>query len=111
MSIAHRHFNNLTPAELERLAILSEEMGEAQQAIGKIMRHGYQSCNPLRPVPEEENPATNQDELEKELGDVMFAIQLMCRNLDVTRSGIDRRVTEKAKKIGRYLHHQHDWGL
>ena len=41
------NFNKLTAAQTERLAILSEELGEAQQAIGKIMRHGYDSCNPL----------------------------------------------------------------
>ena len=34
------NFNRLSPAEYERLAILAEEMGEAQQALGKIMRHG-----------------------------------------------------------------------
>ena len=32
-------FNKLSDAETERLAILAEEMGEAQQAIGKIIRH------------------------------------------------------------------------
>lgn len=32
------HFNGLTPAEAERLALLLEELGEAQQAIGKILR-------------------------------------------------------------------------
>lgn len=38
--------NNLTAAEQERLAILAEEMGEALQIIGKIIRHGYESYNP-----------------------------------------------------------------
>lgn len=37
------HFNQLSPAEAERLALLSEELGEAQQAIGKILRHGQPS--------------------------------------------------------------------
>jgi hypothetical protein len=32
--------NELSDAEVERLAILAEEMGEAQQCIGKILRHG-----------------------------------------------------------------------
>lgn len=34
-------FNQLTNAQAERLHILLEELGEAQQAIGKILRHGY----------------------------------------------------------------------
>ena len=34
-------FNELSPAEVERLAILAEEMGEAIQVIGKVLRHGY----------------------------------------------------------------------
>lgn len=35
--------NKLNDAQSERLALLLEELGEAQQAIGKILRHGYQS--------------------------------------------------------------------
>lgn len=48
-------FNDLSNAELERLALLLEELGEAQQVIGKILRHGYpppltieQLCLPRR---------------------------------------------------------------
>lgn len=40
------HFNGLTPAEAERLAMLSEECGEVIQIIGKILRHGYDSYHP-----------------------------------------------------------------
>ena len=54
--------NELTPAESERLALLSEEMGEAIQAIGKILRHGYESTGPKTIV-------RNRTSLEKELGD------------------------------------------
>jgi hypothetical protein len=42
------YFNSLTPAELERLSLLLEELGEAQQAIGKILRHGYKEL-PRKP--------------------------------------------------------------
>ena len=35
------HFNKLTPAQAERLAILIEECGEVIQAATKILRHGY----------------------------------------------------------------------
>ena len=40
--------NGLNDAEAERLAILLEEFGEAQQAVGKILRHGYESYDPSR---------------------------------------------------------------
>jgi len=40
------HFNKLTPAEAERLAMLAEEAGEIVQMVGKILRHGYESYHP-----------------------------------------------------------------
>ena len=40
------HFNKLTPAEAERLAMLAEECGEVVQIVGKILRHGYDSQHP-----------------------------------------------------------------
>lgn len=40
------HFNRLRESELERLAILAEECGEVIQVINKIIRHGYDSCDP-----------------------------------------------------------------
>jgi len=40
------HFNNLNPAELERLAILAEEAAEVVQIANKIIRHGYASYHP-----------------------------------------------------------------
>jgi NTP pyrophosphatase (non-canonical NTP hydrolase) len=98
------HFNKLTPGQLERLAILGEEMGEAQQIIGKILRHGYDSHNPDVVVPEDERPETNTELLEKELGDVVFAINQL--GDDVSLSAIGKRVLAKAEKIKPYLHHQ-----
>lgn len=44
--VSTQPFNRLTPAEAERLALLAEECGEAIQAIGKILRHGYESNHP-----------------------------------------------------------------
>jgi len=93
-------FCALTPAEHERLALLSEELGEAQQAIGKIMRHGYSTRNPVASTPWD-----NRGELEKELGDVSFAMRLMIDTGDVTEDGIEAFRQSKAKNIQPYLHH------
>jgi NTP pyrophosphatase (non-canonical NTP hydrolase) len=96
-----KHFNNLTPAEAERLAILAEEMGEAMQIVGKILRHGYDSYNPF-----DDNKITNRQLLEKELGDVSYATQMLCVQGDITRSNIMRNHCNKIDAIKPYLHHQ-----
>lgn len=66
-----KHFNQLTPAEHERLSLLLKELGEAQQAIGKILIHGYESCHPNNPN------KTNRNDLEEELGHIRNAQRMM----------------------------------
>jgi NTP pyrophosphatase (non-canonical NTP hydrolase) len=95
--------NDLTDAQLERLAILSEELGEAQQAIGKIIWHGYESYNPVV-----NTSRTNRRELERELGDIACAVCLMTLNKDISPTGIEMRRQEKAVSIQKWLHHQPD---
>jgi len=46
MSAPEAHFNELSPGQAERLAILLEECGEVVQICGKILRHGYESYHP-----------------------------------------------------------------
>lgn len=91
--------NGLTPAALERLALLSEELGEAQQVIGKIIRHGYRSCHP------NDRTTTNEQLLEKELGDVLFAWHLMASMGDINILLVEHHAKEKAEKVQTYLHH------
>jgi NTP pyrophosphatase (non-canonical NTP hydrolase) len=93
--------NELEPAELERLALLSEEMGEAQQVIGKIIRHGYESWDPTGKV-----QGTNREQLVREIGDVTLAISLLYQAEDISHDDVDRRVLEKSEKVKQYLHHQ-----
>ncbi len=97
-------FNELTDAQAERLAFLSEELGEAQQAIGKILRHGYESRNPL----DENDRATNRTRLQRELGDVQCAIALLCMNSDLDVIAIDARSDEKVVTVRRWMHHQEE---
>jgi NTP pyrophosphatase (non-canonical NTP hydrolase) len=93
-----KHFNQLTPAEAERLAVLLEEMGEAQQAIGKILRHGYNSRHPA-------GGETNRETLERELGDVLYAMLTLCRKGDVQEESLEEWAKKKHSKIEQYLHH------
>lgn len=92
-------FNELSPAEAERLAVLSEECGEVIQNIGKILRHGYESCHPSGTL-------SNRELLENELGDVMHIVERMVRSGDLSRPSIEAYKSAKADRIGRYLHHQ-----
>lgn len=97
--MADRHFNELTPAEAERLALLAEEMGEAIQVIGKILRHGYDSRHP-------DGGPNNRGLLESELGDVGAAVDLMVEAKDVDREFIDYETGRKRRRVHTYLHHQ-----
>ena len=94
------HFNGLSPAEAERLALLLEEMGEVQQIVGKVLRHGYERHNPVHPGD------TNRQMLEKELGDVMHAIRRMAVAEDIYLDTIESHAEEKALSVKQYLHHQ-----
>jgi len=94
-----KHFNDLTPAEAERLALLLEEMGEAQQIIGKILRHGYESTHPR-------GDTTNRRLLENELGDVRHAMIRLCDAGDLNKVEIHKHADLKAKTVLQYLHHQ-----
>lgn len=95
------HFNQLTPAEAERLALLAEECAEVIQIVGKILRHGYESCNP-----DASHTTTNRELLETELGHVDFAQKLLAIAGDVRGIAISSAYLHKQEKVGRYLHHQ-----
>lgn len=95
-------FNELTPAEAERLALLAEELGEAIQAIGKILRHGYESCHP-----DNINGPDNRSDLEREIGDIAAALHYMTiLSNDLDEINIDEHMRRKIKNVKQYLHHQ-----
>lgn len=94
------HFNKLTPAEAERLAMLAEEAGEIVQIVGKILRHGYDNHHP-------DNPAvTNRKLLEKEINDLVTVITMMEGEI-APIYGMDTEALIKRKL--RYAHHQEEW--
>jgi NTP pyrophosphatase (non-canonical NTP hydrolase) len=94
------NFNNLSPAETERLAILSEEMGEAIQVIGKILRHGYDSYHPLN------DRQTNKDLLSKEIGDVLASVHIMYNAGDIDDETCRNFGMHKLQTIQQWTHHQ-----
>lgn len=91
--------NELSPARAERLAVLLEELGEAQQAIGKILRHGYQSGWPVA-------DGSNRRDLEKELGHVQYAVWMLIESGDLAYSNIHKSKDLKETSIQQFLHHQ-----
>lgn len=90
----------VNPSELERLALLSEELGEVQQIIGKIIRHGYESYNPF-----DGHHTTNRSLLENELGDVFYAIDLIISRSDVNLHHILSYKKNKQATVEQYLHY------
>lgn len=100
-ALAATPFNGLTPAEAERLALLLEELGEAQQAIGKILRHGYERYNP-----DLDGGPTNRVALTVELGDVLAAMKMLAAKRDIPWKIVAGRASFKRLKVKKYLHHQ-----
>lgn len=99
--MSEKFSNELSEAEIERLALLAEEMGEVQQIIGKILRHGYESYNPVI-----NTGLTNRRELEREIGHVQHAVERMTNARDVNDAGVLDFQEAKRKGIPKWLHHQ-----
>jgi len=94
------HFNKLTPAEAERLAILVEECGEVIHMCGKILRHGYESYNPYDP-----SCTTNRTLLAYELGDLTYHIKEV-RGMDMYSNVVDGAEQMRNEKVKKFTHHQ-----
>jgi NTP pyrophosphatase (non-canonical NTP hydrolase) len=90
-------FNKLSPAEVERLVILSEECGEVIQAIGKVLRHGWNSIY--------DNGTTNRAQLEIELADIKLWSNYLQQLGDVDATEIHLYLQEKRERVNSYLHH------
>ena len=92
---------NLSRAQLERLSLLLEELGETQQAIGKVLRHGFESKHPRRP-----RGLSNREMLAVECGDILAALDLLVSANDLDDDLIGRSRMKKHKTVRQYLHHQ-----
>lgn len=85
--------NGLTPAEIERLAMLAEECGEVVQIVGKILRFGYESHHPDNP------DVTNRTLLRQELTDIFGACHLMENRKDIDHATVGEIWEAMAKKL------------
>lgn len=88
----------MTPGEVERLAILMEELAEAQQAVGKILRFGWGNVNPDQP-----GAGTNRDQLEEELAHVLTAAVLLKEAGELPMANLDERVDGKLGRLSFYV--------
>lgn len=101
-----QHFNQLTPAEAERLAILIEECGETIQAASKVLRHGWESYDPTLPEGER---VTNRMHLSKEIGHIYAAVNTMTMVrpvADLAAPTIYLAQRKKSETIHQWTHHQ-----
>lgn len=90
--------------QIERLALLLEEAGEVVQAVGKIQRHGYTSRAPGWQA----GDPNNRNDLEREIGNFFFAVELACKAGDISRKRIEAAMLEKKETCSEYLHFQDD---
>lgn len=95
--------NELTQAQVERLALLIEECGEVIQAASKVLRHGYPSANPDKPPT---YVGDNKWELGRELGHLLHAQDMVVNAGDVSIADVETGRIRKRETIGRWLHHQ-----
>lgn len=95
------HFNKLSPAEAERLAILAEECGEIVQIIMKAMRHGLDFHHP-------DTGETNRAAIARELGDLDAICARMVAANDINPLQIKVASQRKDQKLAQWTHHQPD---
>jgi hypothetical protein len=94
------HFNGLSPAQDERLAMLAEECAEVVQIVCKIQRHGYASHHP-----DDETQARNGELLVREITDLLAVLTMMKRQMDF-RAITDVEIENAERKKLRFAHHQ-----
>jgi hypothetical protein len=93
-----QHFNKLSAAEDEQLAILIERCADVISACTKIQRHGYESRNPFDPLSQ-----TNRQSLEEEIKKMVFsAILISGCELTITADESERFMLQ----WHRWAHHQ-----
>lgn len=89
----------LSDAQIEQLACLAEEAGEIVLAVGKILRHGYESTNPF-----DISCKTNRQQLETEVGQIGVAIERLFRAGELNEDNVLFYEEAKKKTVHQWLH-------
>ena len=97
--------NGLGSAETERLALLGEECGKVSTRIGEILREGYPNRHP-----DAAGEGSRRENLEREIGDMLWAVDLMAHCGDVSTLRARADGGRHARKM-RNLHHQDGQGV
>lgn len=91
--------HELTPAQRERLNKYVEEFCESGQAAMKMSNHGR--------IAFDENVVYNNiDDFEREVGNVLAAIDLLATAGDIDMENVNRHRIEKRQVITKYMKHQ-----
>jgi NTP pyrophosphatase (non-canonical NTP hydrolase) len=91
--------NDVTPAQQERLNKFVEECSEGIKEAAKTLNHGW--CPQVG-----ELSWDNKEALEREIGDIEAAIQLLKNQLDIDPKKVAARKAAKLLTITRYMKHQ-----
>jgi hypothetical protein len=89
----------LTPAEIERLALLGEGCGGVARVVGKILRDGYDAQPP-------HGGLSNRIALAREVGEVKAICELMLDAGDLRAPVINSWRNEMRQKMRRTAHRQ-----
>lgn len=91
---------DLTHAQRERVGKFGEEMCEAGQVLGKINIHGW------TPTSFQGITYDNKSDFEREIGDILAAIDLMTVGGDIDMKKVEEWRAKKRKTITSFMEHQ-----
>lgn len=82
------------------LSCLAEECAEVQKEVSKILRFGFNGCNPFI-----ENNETNIEKLILEIRDVLSIIELLQENNIIKNEDINNQelINKKKEKVLKYM--------
>ncbi len=80
----------------ELLTILAEECAEVIKAVSKSLRFGLDNGYP-------DSNATNRDDIEQEVGDIMAVVERLVDRGVLSVASIERCAEAKSVKLARYL--------
>ncbi len=89
----------LSPGEIERLAILAEECGEVAQAVGKVLRFGWEGQSPY-------GGRVNRVAVEREIGNLRAIVNLMLDADDLRLKEVQTWQRTKRVGLGKWTQYQ-----